>query len=73
MEQIYNTKLITDYLEKTGISKTKFCKECRISAYTYSRVMAQNAHIGIKQLFRIARRLNIEFHKFFAVSDNDNK
>jgi transcriptional regulator with XRE-family HTH domain len=73
MEQIYNTKLITDYLEKTGMSKTKFCKLCKISAYTYNKIMAQNVHIGIKQLFRIARGLNIEIHEFFADTGSGNK
>lgn len=31
MEQIYNTKLIDTYLKENKMSKTAFCKQCKIS------------------------------------------
>ena len=61
----FKTELITNYMNKNHLSKTAFCKLCRVHPRIFNKIMAHDLHFGIKALFRICRVLKIEVYEFF--------
>ena len=62
---IYNKKAILDYIEKENISKTEFCKRCKIGFKTLNKVLLNDADINLKPIFKIVRFINIKPSEFF--------
>lgn len=60
MENLIKTELITDYITKNKLTKTKFCKLCNISYSVYVKIMSNQYNFCIVSLFKIAKLLNIE-------------
>ena len=65
MQTTIKTELIENYLKENNLSKTKFCKICKISYSTYKKIMSSDNNFGVIALFRIAKILNIEVYKMF--------
>lgn len=64
MENLIKTELITNYLKEHNLSKTKFCKLCKISVSTFNRIMNGKPFYLIA-LFRIARTIKVDLHQLF--------
>ncbi len=60
-----NTKLILDYLQENKMSKSKFCKLCKISNVTYEKMMTGSLDFGVVSLFKVATVLNRQMHEMF--------
>lgn len=54
--------LIDNYIKENKISKTEFCKRCKISPQTLKSVYDEEPHTHFKTLFKIARTLNIKIY-----------
>lgn len=65
MKQKINTQLFLDYMEKEGLSKTAFCKKCKISYVTLNKILNEQTNFKIIALFRLARVLGIHVHQMF--------
>lgn len=65
MGNTINTKLFEEYINEHKISKTKFCKLCKISPSTFKKIMKNDFHFKISALFKIARVLDIEVYQMF--------
>lgn len=64
MNNVINTAIIEKYLKDNSLSKTKFCKMCKIQVSTYNRILSDKV-FGIVALFKMAKVMNIQVHKLF--------
>ena len=61
-KNVIKTEVIENYLSENNLSKTKFCKMCKISYSTLKRIM-NNENFNLIALFKIARVLNLHVHQ----------
>ncbi len=57
------TQLIYIYLKTQNISKTKFCKMCKISPKTLEKILEGDEDISLLAINRIATILNLRLHQ----------
>lgn len=62
-----NTKIIENYLIENNISKTKFCKICKISVKTLDKAF-NGEDYNLRVLFKIAVALDIKMCDLFNKS-----
>ena len=53
-------------MQDNKLSKTGFCKKCKISPSTLKKVMEQNANVGIVGIFKIAFAINLRACDIFC-------
>jgi len=58
MKKYIKTEIIEKFISEKGISKTKFCKLCKISPSTFKKIMSNETNFSIISLFRVARFIN---------------
>ena len=58
------TELITDFLKERGMSKTAFCRLCKIGARTLNKILAQDPSVNLIALFKISKATGIRTHEF---------
>ncbi len=61
MENKINTEKISDYIGAHNLTKTAFCKLCRISISTFNRILS-GENFFINALFKIARVMKVEVY-----------
>lgn len=59
------TELIGNYIVENKISKTEFCKRCKIGTQTLKKIYNHNDNYKIIALFKIARLLEIRICDLF--------
>lgn len=62
MENLIRTDLIVNYMNENGLSKTQFCKLCKISVSTFNRIL-NGENIRLISLFRIAKTMKVKLHQ----------
>lgn len=62
MENVVKTELIENYIKENNLSKAKFCKMCKISPTTLSKIM-NNQDVRLLALFKITRVMGIYIHQ----------
>ena len=65
MKNMIKVEIIEKFMLENNISKTKFCKMCKISPNTLNKIMTNKFNFEIIALFRIARIIKIEVHQMF--------
>lgn len=65
MEGAVNTTIIDSYIKANNLSKTQFCKLCKISVSTLNRIMTNN-NFNLISLFRIAKTMDVHICKLFV-------
>ncbi len=65
MENIFNVDLIEDYRIRNRLSKTEFCKNCKISCQTYKKILRGSMDINTMSIVKIAYYTKIELYKIF--------
>ena len=65
MGNTLKTKMIENYLKEYHLSKTKFCKLCKISYCTYQKMINNQDNFQIIALFRIAKVMDVEVYQLF--------
>lgn len=65
MKNTIKTELIENFIKENNLSKSKFCKMCKISQSTLDKIMTSNENFRIIALFKIARVLKIEVYQIF--------
>ncbi len=65
MDNAIKTEIIENFLIEKKLSRSKFCKICKISPATLQKIMANKYNFRITALFRIARVMGIEFCEIF--------
>ncbi len=61
-----NVPLIETYIRKNKLSKTAFCKKCKISYLTLQKIYSDNFNGNILVLFKIARVLKVGIKDLFV-------
>ncbi len=65
MNNTINIEIIKNFMKKNKISKTTFCKMCKISSSTLNKIMTKNNNFRIIALFKIARVIKIQVYQMF--------
>lgn len=65
MKNTIKTVLIENFIKDNNLSKSKFCKMCKISQSTLNKIMTSNENSRIIALFKIARVLKIQVYQMF--------
>ncbi len=65
MENLIKAKVIDKFMKENKMSKSKFCKLCKISLSSFNKLMSGSLNFGIIILFKIAKMLKIEVYELF--------
>ena len=65
MKNTIKTELIENFIKDNNLSKSKFCKLCKISQSTLNKIMTNSKNFRIIALFKIARVLKIQVYQMF--------
>ena len=65
MKNTIKTELIENFVKENNLSKSKFCKMCKISQSTLNKIITNNENFRIIALFKIARVLKIQVFEMF--------
>lgn len=65
-EKMFKTEILDEFLVKNKISKSKFCKFCKISPKTLKRVYAQDLYLKIRVVQKIAKIIGIKPSQFLV-------
>ena len=65
MKNTIKTEIIENFMLENQISKTKFCKMCKISPSTLNKIMTNDDNFGIIALFKIARVIKVQVYQMF--------
>ena len=65
MEKYIKENLILKYMKDNNLSKTSFCKNCKIACSTFDRILQGNKNIGLNMIGRIARTIGVELKDVF--------
>ena len=65
MKNTIKTELIENFIKENNLSKSKFCKMCKISQSTLNKIMTNSENLRIVALFKIAKVLKIQVYQMF--------
>lgn len=65
MKKIIKIGIIKNFITENKISKTKFCKMCKISPSTLNKILANGENFRIIALFKIAKVLKVQVYQMF--------
>ena len=65
MKNTIKTELIETFIKDNNLSKSKFCKMCKISQSTLNKIITNSENFKIIALFKIARVLKIQVFEMF--------
>ena len=65
MKNTIKTELIENFIKDNNLSKSKFCKMCKIRQSTLNKLMTNSENFRIIALFKIARVLKIQVYQMF--------
>ncbi|MBD5632098.1 MAG: helix-turn-helix transcriptional regulator [Clostridia bacterium] len=61
---LINTKIIESYIRENNLTKTEFCRQCKISTSTYYRII-NGKDFQLIALFKIAKTMDLKPYQFF--------
>ena len=65
MENLIKTEIFTNFIKKHNLSKTKFCKVCKVSPSVFKKIMNNQDNFYVIALFRIAKVIGIQVYQMF--------
>ena len=65
MKNTIKTELIENFIKENNLSKSKFCKMCKISQSTLNKIITNSENFKIIAIFKIARVLKIQVFEMF--------
>ncbi len=65
MKNTIKTELIENFIKDNNLSKSMFCKMCKISQSTLNKIMTNSENFRIIALFKIASVLKIQVFEMF--------
>lgn len=65
MKNIINTKLIENFMKEKNLSKTQFCKLCKISPRTLEKIFNDEYDYDLRALFKTAKCMNLKIYQLF--------
>lgn len=64
--QMFNSKLIYNYMSENEIGKTAFCRQCKISVSTLNKLLNNDFNVRTVALFRLSRVLKSRINDLFS-------
>ena len=61
----FNLKLIKNYINENQLTKTEFCKRCKIHISVLNKIFVNQTNFRYIALFKISKELNIHIAKLF--------
>lgn len=71
MKDLIDTEIIEKFMQTNGLSKSAFCKRCKISPSTLKRVLT-NGNVKMNALFKIVKVMNIEICRIVVKTEKGN-
>ena len=65
MGKLIKTEIIESYMQGNNLSKTQFCKLCKISIGTLYRLLSNDINVELISFFRISKVIDIQIHQMF--------
>ncbi len=65
MEIRVRKDFLEKYMKENNLTKTEFCKLCKISGKTYNKMIEESGEYSVNALLRIARVIDVELYEFF--------
>lgn len=65
MKNTIKVEIIEKFMKENKISKTAFCKMCKISLSTLNKIIDKDDSFRIIALFKIARVIKIQVYQMF--------
>ena len=65
MQNTIKTEIIKNFMIENKISKTKFCRMCKISLSTLNKILNNDHKFRIIALFKIARVIKVQVYQMF--------
>lgn len=65
MKNTIKVELIENFIKENNLSKSMFCKMCKISQSTLNKIMTNSENFRIIALFKIASVLKIQVFEMF--------
>lgn len=65
MENSINTELIEKFMKDNNLSKTAFCKFCKIGITTFAKVMTGQRNMNLMCIFKIAYAMKVKPKELF--------
>lgn len=69
MKNTIKIEILKKFMAENNISKTTFCKMCKISHSTLNKIMANDDNFRIIAFFKIARVIKIQVYQMFDCGD----
>ena len=64
MNNELNINLIFDYIKNNNLTKTEFCRKCKISTSTFYKIV-NGKDFKVVALFKMAKIMKLEPYRFF--------
>lgn len=65
MKTIINTKLIENFMKEKNLSKTQFCKLCKITPRTPEKIFNDEYDYDLRALFKMAKLMDLKIYQLF--------
>lgn len=65
MKEIIKTELIDQFIKEQGLTRTRFCKLCKMSYGTFVKIRRGECNVKMNAIFRMARVMRIKVHELF--------
>lgn len=62
---VINVEKIENYRKMLGLTKTQFCKQCKIGMSVYNKIQSNKLNFDIHALFRISVFMNVDLCQLF--------
>ena len=66
MKNIIKTHMIENYRRKKGLSKKSMCQLCKMSIYTYNKIISNKTNFRLLAIFRIAKVMQVDVAKLLS-------
>ncbi|MBO5394465.1 MAG: hypothetical protein J6A28_00980 [Clostridia bacterium] len=64
-EKFINYELIENFMKENSLSKTAFCKMCKISPVTFAKIMGDEQGLTVLPVFKVAKAMGIHIKDIF--------
>lgn len=65
MNNVINIDLILEYIKQNNLSKTQFCKKCKVSPVTFNKILKGDKDVQFKSILKIAIVMRCRLDKLF--------
>lgn len=65
MKAKIKTEIFENFMKENNLSKSQFCKMCKISPSTFKKIMNNDLHFCTSALFKIEKTIKVKIFQMF--------